>query len=70
MRTILLIALGAMLFGLWIVIEHYIQSQPVPGWATLATSVMFFSGVQLFSIGILGEYAKAYFFRGEKYEKS
>ena len=28
----------------------------VPGWATLVCSVMFFSGVQLLSIGILGEY--------------
>ena len=28
----------------------------VPGWATLAVSMMFFSGVQLLSIGILGEY--------------
>jgi glycosyltransferase involved in cell wall biosynthesis len=51
-----LIALGALLFGCWIIIEHYIDSEAVPGWATLATSMMFFSGVQLLSIGILGEY--------------
>ncbi|WP_367846638.1 glycosyltransferase family 2 protein [Rhodoferax sp. WC2427] len=51
-----LIAFGAMLFGLWIVFEHFFEAQPVPGWATLATSMLFFSGVQLLSIGILGEY--------------
>jgi hypothetical protein len=28
----------------------------VPGWATLVAGLMFFSGVQLLSIGILGEY--------------
>jgi polyisoprenyl-phosphate glycosyltransferase len=28
----------------------------VPGWATLVCSMMFFSGMQLLSIGILGEY--------------
>jgi hypothetical protein len=28
----------------------------VPGWATLVTGMMLFSGVQLLSIGILGEY--------------
>ncbi|BDT68154.1 putative glycosyltransferase [Comamonadaceae bacterium OS-1] len=52
----ILIAFGAMLFGLWIVFEHFFEAQPVPGWATLATSMLFFSGVQLLSIGILGEY--------------
>ena len=52
----ILIAFGAMLFGLWIVFEHFFDAQPVPGWATLATTMLFFSGVQLLSIGILGEY--------------
>ena len=51
-----LIALGALGYGLWILVEHYLSGHPVPGWATLVTSVMFFSGVQLLSIGILGEY--------------
>jgi glycosyltransferase involved in cell wall biosynthesis len=51
-----LVALGGMGFGVWVVIEHFIQGHDVPGWATLVTSLMFFSGVQLLSIGILGEY--------------
>jgi glycosyltransferase involved in cell wall biosynthesis len=51
-----LIALGAILGGVWFVIEHYTYGTDVPGWATLAVSTMFFSGVQLLSIGILGEY--------------
>ena len=50
------IAVGALLGGLWIIIEHYTMGIDVPGWATLAVSMMFFSGVQLLSIGILGEY--------------
>ena len=50
------IALGAMAFALWIVIEYFIYGNNVPGWATLVTGMMFFSGVQLLSIGILGEY--------------
>lgn len=52
----ILIAFAAMLFGLWIVFEHFFEAQPVPGWATLATIMLFFSGIQLLSIGILGEY--------------
>jgi glycosyltransferase involved in cell wall biosynthesis len=51
-----LIALGGIGFGVWIVIEHFINGHDVPGWATLVTSSMFFGGMQLLSIGILGEY--------------
>ena len=50
------IALCALAFGVWIVVEHFLFDSNVPGWATLVTSMMFFSGVQLLSIGILGEY--------------
>jgi glycosyltransferase involved in cell wall biosynthesis len=51
------IAVCSIAGGVWIVIEHYtVGSDNVPGWATLAVSAMFFSGVQLLSIGILGEY--------------
>jgi glycosyltransferase involved in cell wall biosynthesis len=50
------IAVGAILGGLWFIVEHFTFGADVPGWATLAVSMMFFSGVQLLSIGILGEY--------------
>lgn len=51
-----LVALGALGYALWLVIEHLIEGHPVPGWTTLACGLMFFSGVQLLSIGVLGEY--------------
>ena len=47
------IALG---YGCWIVIDHFVFGGDVPGWATLVAGTMFLSGVQLLSIGILGEY--------------
>ena len=50
------VALFALAFGFWIVAEHFIYGTDVPGWATLVCGMMFFSGVQLLSIGILGEY--------------
>ena len=50
------IALFALGFGSWIVFEHFVFGNDVPGWATLVTGMAFFSGVQLLSIGILGEY--------------
>ena len=37
-------------------IEYFIFGADVPGWATLVTGMAFLSGVQLLSIGILGEY--------------
>ena len=48
-----MIALG---FGLWIVGEHFIVGHDVPGWATLVAGMMFSAGIQLLSVGILGEY--------------
>ncbi|WP_395703723.1 glycosyltransferase family 2 protein [Aquabacterium sp.] len=50
------IAFGALGYGAWVVVEHFQQGHPVPGYATMVASLMFFSGVQLLSIGILGEY--------------
>lgn len=50
------ISLLAFLYASWIVIETLAFGIDVPGWATLSVAVMFFGGVQLLSIGILGEY--------------
>ncbi|HEY9109583.1 MAG TPA: glycosyltransferase, partial [Roseateles sp.] len=50
------IAFGALGYGVWVVFEHLLEGHPVPGYATLVTGLMFFSGVRLLSIGILGEY--------------
>lgn len=50
------ISLLALLYASWIVIETLAFGIDVPGWATLTVAVMFFGGVQLLSIGILGEY--------------
>jgi len=50
------IALAALFFAGWIVVEHFIKGHDVPGWATLVTGLAFSTGVQLLSVGILGEY--------------
>ena len=50
------VAFVAIALSLYFVLEHYLWGNNVPGWATIVCSVMFFSGVQLLSIGILGEY--------------
>ena len=50
------IAFCALGYGFYIAFDHFIEDHPVPGWPTVVTGIMFFSGVQLLSIGILGEY--------------
>ena len=51
-----LVAVCSIGYGGWIVVDHLFNDNPVPGWPTVVVSLMFFSGVQLLSIGILGEY--------------
>jgi glycosyltransferase involved in cell wall biosynthesis len=51
-----LIAALALGYGGWIVVENLIYGVDVPGWATVVAGMMFLSGVQLLSVGILGEY--------------
>src|SRR5690606_33840272 len=48
-------------YGLFIVIAHLLYGDPVRGWATLITVVLFFAGVNLISIGVLGEYVARIF---------
>ncbi|GAA6120923.1 glycosyltransferase family 2 protein [Acidovorax sp. FG27] len=51
-----IISLAALAYGLWIAVATLVFGNPLDGWPTLAASIMLFSGVQLMSIGILGEY--------------
>jgi dolichol-phosphate mannosyltransferase len=53
-----LIAAGAFLWSAYIVLWRLLSPTAVaiPGWATLAAGMFFLGGVQLISIGILGEY--------------
>jgi len=51
-----LTALGAFIFGLYFIAKTLIFGEAVQGFTTLITVILFFSGVQLLSIGILGEY--------------
>lgn len=50
------IAVCSILYGLWIVVRTLIFGNDVPGWSTLVVAVSLLGGVQLISIGVLGEY--------------
>ena len=50
------IAVLAIAYGLWIAVRTLLFGGDLEGWPTLAVAIMLFSGVQLMSIGVLGEY--------------
>jgi glycosyltransferase involved in cell wall biosynthesis len=51
-----LISLISILYGVYIIIRTLVFGIDLPGWATLTVAMTFIGGVQLLSIGILGEY--------------
>ena len=51
-----ILSLLSILNGLYIFIDTLIFGNDVPGWATIAVSISFLGGIQLLSIGVLGEY--------------
>lgn len=52
------IALSALSFsyGLFVVVKHLLYGDAVQGWTSLIAVILFFAGVQLVSVGLLGEY--------------
>ena len=46
----------AVLLVVYSLISKYVMHSVVTGWTSLMVAITFFSGVQLFSIGLLGEY--------------
>jgi glycosyltransferase involved in cell wall biosynthesis len=50
------LALLAFAYGSFLIASYLISGNEVSGWTTIVVSLMFFVGVQLVSIGILGEY--------------
>jgi hypothetical protein len=51
-----LLASLALGYGAWVIAEYFLWGIDVPGYATLVVGMMFFSGIQLLSIGVLAEY--------------
>lgn len=52
----LVISMLAMVYACWIALRTLCFGVEVPGWATLVVAVLFLGGVQILSIGVLGEY--------------
>lgn len=51
-----LTALGAFLFGMFMVVKTVFYGNPVPGYPSLLVVVLFLGGIQLMALGVIGEY--------------
>jgi len=50
------VATLSLLYAAWIILCTLIGGVETPGWATIVTALSFFGGLQLFAIGVVGEY--------------
>ena len=51
-----LVSLAALGYGTYVFVQTLLLGNAVPGYPTLVVSIMFFSGIQLLSLGVVGEY--------------
>jgi dolichol-phosphate mannosyltransferase len=49
-------ALAAFGYSVFLILYKLVHGQPIQGWTSLMVALAFFSGVQLLSLGVLGEY--------------
>ena len=52
----LLVSLVAFIYLIYIVVVTNVYGEPVQGYPTIMVTVLFLGGVQLLSLGIIGEY--------------
>lgn len=56
------VAAFAVLYGAFIVVRTLLKGNAVPGYASLASIILFLGGIQLIGIGVLGEYLGRVYF--------
>lgn len=55
-RTGFVVSAGSFLFAAWVIALRLGWGIDIPGWASLVVVILFLGGIQLITIGILGEY--------------
>lgn len=62
----LLTAIGAFVYGTYMIVETLLYGNPVPGYPSIIVIMLFLGGVQLMAIGVLGEYIGRIFFESKR----
>ncbi|MBF0108883.1 MAG: glycosyltransferase family 2 protein [Magnetococcales bacterium] len=57
---------GAFLYGLYLILDTVILGGDVPGYPSIMVTVLFFSGLNMLGLGILGEYVGRIYFETKK----
>ncbi|MDR2837228.1 MAG: glycosyltransferase [Azonexus sp.] len=52
----ILLAFLSFLYGVYLVGDYLLDGNPASGWTTIVTTLLFFAGVNLISLGMIGEY--------------
>lgn len=52
----IIVSLFAFVFIIYILLAKYLWGQTITGWASIMVTVLFLGGIQLLSVGIIGEY--------------
>jgi glycosyltransferase involved in cell wall biosynthesis len=55
------LALLALSYGGYLVVDYLLNGHPVPGWTTIVVALMLLFGIQLIGMGVLGEYVSRIF---------
>jgi hypothetical protein len=62
----MLVASSALCYAAFMVIRTLLQGNPVPGYASLASIMLFLGGIQLMGIGVIGEYIGRIYFEAKR----
>ncbi|OXM14213.1 glycosyltransferase family 2 protein [Paenibacillus herberti] len=50
------VSFASFIYAIYMIISTFLYGNPVPGYPSLMVAILFFSGVQLMTLGIIGEY--------------